>query len=360
MQTIALQRVTRRFGDITAVNDIDVTVSRGELLTLVGPSGCGKSTTLRLLAGFEQPDDGVIYLNDRNVNGVPPEKRATAMVFQSYALWPHKTVFGNVAFGLRVRRQPASAIRAKVAEVLRLVGLADLATRYPRQLSGGQRQRVALARALAVEPEVLLLDEPLSNLDAQLRVRMRNDIRALQQRLGITMVYVTHDQEEALSISDRVVVMNQGRIEQIDAPEAVYRHPVSVFVAGFIGHASFLDGDVKHVNGDYVTVCVGELKFRARAYRPLQVNQRVQLAIKAEDVRLKPPATEIGNTLEAVCESAAYLGTTTRWHLRSGPFTLLIDIPGYQQPDTPVCQVHLPPDRLIALPVIADRDAIDG
>jgi ABC-type Fe3+/spermidine/putrescine transport system ATPase subunit len=353
MVAIELQQVTKRFtSEVVAVDAVDLVVEQGQLLTLLGPSGCGKSTTLRLLAGFEQPDTGEIRLNGQVVNGVPPEKRATAMVFQSYALWPHKSVHGNIAFGLRVRRQPADVIRRKVTEVLTLVGLDGLEKRYPRQLSGGQRQRVALARALAIEPAVLLLDEPLSNLDAQLRVRMRDEIRRLQQRLGITMIYVTHDQEEALSISDQVAVMNQGRIEQIAAPEVVYHQPASVFVAGFIGHSSFLSGQVCAVHGDHwVTVRVGEVHLRALCHVPLAVNQHVQLVIKAEDVRLSSGANEEDNQVEGVFLAASYLGSMTRWTLGIGGGTLMLDLPGYhRQSDQPVCTVHLPPEKLIALP----------
>jgi ABC-type Fe3+/spermidine/putrescine transport system ATPase subunit len=246
--SIEIRNLVVDYGEVRAVNDVSLTVGRGELVTLLGPSGCGKTTTLRAVAGLEDPTGGSIRLNGVAVysaadrRNTPAEKRGVSMVFQSYAIWPHMTVFENVAYGLRVRKMPAAEIASNVARVLDLVQMRDYADRPSSKLSGGQQQRVAVARAIAFSPEVLLFDEPLSNLDAKLRVTMRVELRELQKRLGITALYVTHDQEEALAISDRVIVMNAGRIEQIGTPEEIYRHPRTLFVADFVGNANVIQG----------------------------------------------------------------------------------------------------------------------
>jgi iron(III) transport system ATP-binding protein len=248
--SVKVERVTKRFrntkgrDDIVAVKESDFEVAPGELVTLLGPSGCGKTTTLRMIAGFELPTSGRIFIGDEDVTMLTPDKRDKATVFQSYGLFPHMTVADNVAYGLRVRKTPASEIASKVAETLALVGLADLADRAPGRLSGGQQQRVALARSLIVEPSVLLLDEPLSNLDALLREQMRIEIRRIQKSLGITAVYVTHDRIEAMSLSDRVIVMKDGEIMQIGSPSEVYENPVSRFIAGFVGKVAFFPVEV--------------------------------------------------------------------------------------------------------------------
>ncbi len=237
---VRLEGITKRFGTVMAVDNVTLDIPAGKLVTLLGPSGCGKTTTLRIIAGLEQPTGGRVFIGDEDVTPLPAANRSTTMVFQSYALFPHLTVFENIAYGLRVQHRPEEEIRRRVGEALSLVGLPGLGQRWPAQLSGGQQQRVALARALVMQPRVLLFDEPLSNLDAKLRKRVRADIRILQQDLGITSVYVTHDQSEALAISDVVVVMNQGRIEQIGGPTDLYRRPASRFVADFIGEANLL------------------------------------------------------------------------------------------------------------------------
>src|SRR5687768_14414302 len=237
---IALRGVSKRFGGSTAVDELSLDIEPGELVALVGGSGCGKTTTLRLIAGFERPDAGEIRFGDRIVNDIPPSRRGVGIVFQSYALFPTMTVAENIAFGLRVARWPHAQIRERVAELLALTHLVGLERRYANQLSGGQQQRVALARALARRPEVLLLDEPLSALDAKIRLRLRAEIRKIQQDLGITTLYVTHDQEEALSIADRIAVMANGRLEQVGRPEEVYGTPRTRFVADFIGIANLL------------------------------------------------------------------------------------------------------------------------
>ena len=243
---IALEGLTKNFGAVTAVEDLELEVSRGEILGILGPSGCGKTTTLRLIAGFEEPDRGTVWLNGQKVAGEgawrPPERREVGVVFQDYALFPHLNVAANVSFGLQ--KVPRRGRKARLQEMLELVGLAGLEKRYPHQLSGGQRQRVALARALAPLPVVLLLDEPFSNLDAEMRGEVRLEVRSILKRLGATAVFVTHDQEEAFVFADRVAVMNNGRLEQVDDPEALYNHPATRFVADFVGHGNFLPATV--------------------------------------------------------------------------------------------------------------------
>ena len=239
MARLTLAGVTKRYGQTTAVDDVSIELGDGELLCLLGPSGCGKTTTLRMIGGFLQPDAGAILIDGSDVSRLAPEKRPTAMVFQNYALWPHMTVFKNVSFGLRLRKLPKREISERVENVLELVGLTHHVNSYPARISGGEQQRVALARALVLEPKVLLLDEPLSNLDAKLRVRVREDIREIQQRIGITTVFVTHDQDEALSISDRIAVMSGGKVEQYADPRTLYREPATHFVASFVGAMNF-------------------------------------------------------------------------------------------------------------------------
>ncbi|MCE2470839.1 MAG: ABC transporter ATP-binding protein [Anaerolineae bacterium] len=264
-------------------------VEQGELLSLLGPSGCGKTTTLRSVAGFIRPDAGRIVINGRDYTDLPPNKRDIGLVFQSYALFPHLTVFYNVAFGLRMRRIPKDEVRARVTKALKMVGLEAFANRRPAQLSGGQQQRVALARATVIEPQVLLLDEPLSNLDARLRVDMRQEIRRLQQQLGITTLYVTHDQVEAMSISDRVVVMNQGAIEQIGTPESIFAAPETVFVADFMGFDNRFSAVVESVGNGKLRVFWGgapiELRWNSKFGSP-QSGARAEIFFRADDASL--------------------------------------------------------------------------
>ena len=236
--------------DFKAVNDANLVIEPGSFVTLLGPSGCGKTTTLRMIAGFESPDEGEIYLGNEAINELTPNKRDTAMVFQSYALFPHYNVFDNVAYGLKLRKMDKDVIRKKVMDILDLVELSGMEGRMTNQLSGGQQQRVALARALVVEPSVLLFDEPLSNLDAKLRVSMRTEIRNIQQRVGITAVYVTHDQSEAMALSDQIIIMNKGVVTQIGTPQEIYYHPADEFVADFIGEANFLKGELVSKDGE--------------------------------------------------------------------------------------------------------------
>ena len=236
--------------DFYAVKDANLEIAPGSFVTLLGPSGCGKTTTLRMIAGFESPDEGEIYLGGEPINSLTPNKRDTAMVFQSYALLPHYNIFDNVAYGLKLRHMDKATIKEKVTNILKLVGLEGMEARMTNQLSGGQQQRVALARALVLEPGVLLFDEPLSNLDAKLRVTMRTEIRRIQQEAGITAVYVTHDQSEAMALSDQIIIMEKGDVRQIGTPQEIYYHPANEFVADFIGEANFLRGELTDKNGD--------------------------------------------------------------------------------------------------------------
>jgi putative spermidine/putrescine transport system ATP-binding protein len=235
MSTLRLQQLRKQFGDVVAVHEINLEVADGEFLCILGPSGCGKSTALRMIAGFEEPSAGDIQIDGRSVVQLTPDKRPTAMVFQKYTLWPHMKVFENIAFGLRLRKLSRAEIDRKVNEALELVGLPTYGPRFPNQLSGGEQQRIALARALVLEPKILLLDEPFSNLDALLRVRLREELHRIQRRVNITAIFVTHDQEEALSLADRIAVMNKGRVEQLDQPSRIYETPQTLFVADFIG-----------------------------------------------------------------------------------------------------------------------------
>jgi ABC-type Fe3+/spermidine/putrescine transport system ATPase subunit len=315
---IRVAGVGKRFGAAIAVDRADLTVADGELFTLLGPSGCGKTTLLRLLAGFVQPDAGEIRFGDRLVNGLPPYARNIGMVFQNYALWPHMTVAENVSYGLRIRKLPAAALRARLDEGLRKVNLTGLESRYPGQLSGGQQQRVALARALVLEPDILLLDEPLSNLDAKIRVQVRAEIRLLQQALRITTVYVTHDQEEALSLSDRVAVMKDGRILQVGPPKELYERPRTRFVADFVGTNNLVTGEVleRRDRDLLVRTAIGDL----HAIPNGAVAGRCVLAIRPENVALGTAgtggATE-DNMVEGRVALLSYLGNTLRYDLET-------------------------------------------
>src|SRR5438874_265775 len=281
---IALSEVTKRFASTTAVDRISLEIADGELFTLLGPSGCGKTTLLRLIAGFAAVDAGEIRFGERRVERLPPYARNIGMVFQNYALWPHMTVRGNVTYGLRLRKLTGAEIERRLAGGLAKVNLTGLEDRYPGQLSGGQQQRVALARALVLNPDILLLDEPLSNLDAKIRVQVRAEIRKLQQSLGITTVYVTHDQEEALSLSDRVAVMRDGRIQQVAAPKALYERPVNRFVADFVGTNNFIPGVCKERGDDRSVVETPLGLVRGRAAAGVAAGARCVLAIRPENL----------------------------------------------------------------------------
>ena len=297
-----------------AVDSINLNIQPGEFVTLLGPSGCGKTTTLRMIAGFESPDEGEIYLGDEAINELTPNKRDTAMVFQSYALFPHMNIFDNVAYGLKLRHVPKAEIRTKVFDMLKLVGLEGMENRFTNQLSGGQQQRVALARALIVEPGVLLFDEPLSNLDAKLRVYMRTEIRRIQQQFGITAVYVTHDQSEAMSISDQIIIMNKGVIAQMGTPQEIYYSPASEFVADFIGEANFLKVKVDGVEGDVVNVNLNGVRF--------PVKRPAGAVAKGEEhtLMLRPEGIRVSESGILPCKIvlSCFMGSYQNYHVMVG------------------------------------------
>ena len=296
-----------------AVKDTSLTIEPGSFVTLLGPSGCGKTTTLRMIAGFESPDEGKIYLGDEPINQLTPNKRDTAMVFQSYALLPHYNVFDNVAYGLKLRKVPKDEIKRRVTEILDLVELSGMEERMTNQLSGGQQQRVALARALVIEPSVLLFDEPLSNLDAKLRVSMRTEIRRIQQRVGITAIYVTHDQSEAMALSDCIIVMSKGVVEQMGTPHDIYYHPVNEFVADFIGEANFLTGTMTGaMNGQAILDIEGH---------GAQVSLRDDMeAGKEYKVVLRPESAHLADVGGLPCKVvlSCFMGSYQNYHVTVG------------------------------------------
>jgi len=315
MGFLDLTGVQKRFGDVAAVEDFNLSTERGEFVSFLGPSGCGKTTTLRMIAGFEQPTAGSIVVDGKDITGRPPNRRNVGMVFQSYALFPNMTVADNIGFGLKVRKRPASAIRKRVDELLDLIGLPGRGSRYPYQLSGGQQQRVALARALAIEPQVLLLDEPLSALDAKIRVALRKEIRSIQRQLGITTVYVTHDQEEALSLSDRVVVMSEGRIEQIGTPAEIYNFPATPFVASFVGTLNLLPAQVLDAGTGRLSLYGQEI----RSAQPLtggRTNGAVSVALRPESMELGEAGG--ANRLRGPLEDVSFLGSIVRMRVGLG------------------------------------------
>ncbi len=330
MTRVKLENVTKVYGAVVAVDHASLEIEHGELFTLLGPSGCGKTTTLRIIAGFEVPEEGRVYFDDEDVTFKKPYERGTAMVFQNYALWPHMTVYDNIAYGLRIRKIPENEIRRRVREVLELVKLEGMENRYPLQLSGGQQQRVALARALVVEPRVLLLDEPLSNLDAKLRVEMREEIKRIQKRLGITTIYVTHDQLEAMSISDRVAIMNEGRILQIGSPREIYFYPRSLFVADFIGRSNIFYGEVVETRDVYVRVYVDELSCELEGVSiETGLKGKVAVVIRPETVLLEKPVVEREefNVLKGVLDFQMFIGEKIEARVRIGKTSLIAYIP---------------------------------
>ena len=310
MAEIKFRGVEKTYGQFIAVDKLDLVVNDGEFLTLLGPSGCGKSTTLRLIAGFVEPTAGQIFIADEDVTGLPPQKRSIGMVFQDYALFPHLTIADNIGFGLRERGVAKKERNARVAELLALVRLEDFGTRYPAQLSGGQQQRVALARALAYPPRVLLMDEPLGALDLKLRETMQEEIKRIQQELRVTTVYVTHDQAEAIYLSDRIAVMNGGRIEQIGNPQDIYRSPVSRFTADFIGKINFLDARVIATGPEGATVEIADRQIRAATNPGVSRGGRITVAIRPENlaIHVDPQVDSGRNTLPAQLLSRSFSG----------------------------------------------------
>ncbi len=317
---ISVENLTKRFGPLAAVSEVSLSIEEGELFTLLGPSGCGKTTLLRLVAGFYTPDHGVIRFGDRVVNEVPPHERGIGMVFQNYALWPHMTVNENVSYGLKLRKIPPPETAGRVQGVLEKVELTGLGHRYPGQLSGGQQQRVALARALVLNPQILLLDEPLSNLDAKIRVQVRAEIRKLQKELAITTIYVTHDQEEALTLSDRIAVFNQGKVQQVGLPKALYERPANRFVADFIGINNLIEGTVRSVEGPQRSLraetALGEISAIHDA--PLRVGDRCVICIRPENIGLDSHTGGERNRFKGKVAFAHYLGNTLRYDVDLG------------------------------------------
>ncbi|MFS8665940.1 MAG: ABC transporter ATP-binding protein, partial [Limnochordales bacterium] len=337
---IRLEHVTKHYGSVGALRGLTLEVEQGEFFSLLGPSGCGKTTTLRVIAGLLEPDAGRVYLGGRDVTDLPPYRRNLGLVFQNYALFPHMTVWDNVAYGLRARRMPEAEIKARVGKYLELVGLSAMARRRPRELSGGQQQRVALARSLAVEPVVLLFDEPLSNLDAQLREQMQVEIRQLQRELGFTAFYVTHDQQEALMLSDRLAVLRDGRLEQAGTPEELYDAPASPFIAGFFGGTNLLEGTAFRDGSGWRFKTPGGSVFAAgRAVGPLEDGGAGRLSVRPQRIKVLPAqdghapaagegplppagsamgagARRDGVVLAAVVEERLYLGDQLEYRLR--------------------------------------------
>ena len=319
MASLRLERLAKRFGEVPAVEDLSLEVRDGELVSLLGPSGSGKTTTLRLIAGYEAPGGGEIYLEDRPIGQLPPERRNVGMVFQNYALFPHLSVFDNVAFGLRMRRIPPDELRGRVEEALALVRLEGLAERYPRQLSGGQQQRVALARAIVFRPALLLLDEPLSALDRKLRAQMQLELRQLQRQTGLTTLYVTHDQEEALALSDRIAVMSGGRLQQYGTPREIYERPANAFIVDFIGVANLLEVELIPNGPAGPLARIGGLTFPfAPSGEPPRLGS-ARLAIRPEQVQLSRASAP--GAVPGRVTSSVYLGTTTHVYvtLEGGP-----------------------------------------
>ena len=317
MAELHLSGLVKRYGDFYAVRDVSLDIADGEFLVLLGPSGCGKTTTLRMVAGFIEPTAGHVKLGGTDVTLLPPWKRNAGMVFQSYALFPHLTVAQNVAFGLEMRKTPKAETAKRVDEALALVRLSGLSGRLPRQLSGGQQQRVALARALAIHPDVLLLDEPLSNLDAKLRQEVRVEIRELQRKLGLTTVMVTHDQEEALTMADRLVVMNEGQVCQVGSQRDLYERPADRFVAGFVGRTSFLEGAIEapgrfRTRGGLAIACTGGTPGPAA------------LSLRPERIAIAAQPAGLDNSLPGTVEFVSYLGASIDIHVRLSPSDRLV------------------------------------
>ena len=354
MISVRLTRISKTYGkaDKPVLDAMDLAVAPGELFFLLGPSGCGKSTLLRIVAGLLEPSSGSIHFGDQDVTRMPTEDRHTAMVFQNYALWPHMSVFENVRFGLAVRKTPKAEAEARVRETLAMVGMAEYAGRRPASLSGGQQQRVALARAMVVRPRVLLLDEPLSNLDAKLRIAMRREIRTLCKSAGLTTLYVTHDQKEALAMADRMAVLYGGKLQQTGSPREIYRRPANRFVADFIGEGNFVPATVAGREGDrYVTTsALGTLTGVSSAAN-FAPGQDVALLIRPESLSIGNPPPSGTNIFPATVTGGMFLGEIGQWNVEAGGVPLLVfeqDPPG-RSPGDPL-SLHADPDQVVLLP----------
>ena len=365
MSYLELTDVRKQFGETVAVESFTLAAEKGEFVSFLGPSGCGKTTTLRMIAGFEQPTAGTIVIDGQDVTYTAPNRRNVGMVFQSYALFPNMTIADNIAFGLKVRKRPGDQIRKRVAELLEIVNLPDKGKRYPYQLSGGQQQRVALARALAFEPQVLLLDEPLSALDAKIRVALRQEIRSIQRQLAITTVYVTHDQEEALSLSDRVVVMSEGRMEQVGTPFEIYNFPTTAFVASFVGTLNVLPGKITDAGKGELTI----------AGQPVRIERSFEGNLGREvSVALRPEMVSLGtagghNRLTGIVTDVSFLGSIVRIRIglaegsAAGPTVILDE---FNEPTLTLPQlgdtatISFPQDGPLVLDAKAPLDSVEA
>ena len=344
MATVELVDVRKTYKDVEAVKRLSLRIEEGEFFSLLGPSGCGKTTTLRMIAGFVRPSEGRILIGGQDFTALPPERRSIGIVFQNYAIFPHMDVFKNIAYGLKLRKLPRAEIDERVKSVLATVGLTGYENRYQRELSGGEQQRVALARVLVIEPRILLLDEPLSALDKKLREEMKYWIKNLQEKLAITTVYVTHDQNEALTMSDRIAVMNRGQVEQVGTPQEIYEHPNSRFVTDFIGESNILEGEVSKVGEQSVELVFQSQRLHAPRTRDLHVGQRVHFVVRPENVRLGNGAA-LGreNVLPGTLLSQSYQGALIRCEVDVGGTTLISEVqntPGTQIP-APATPVHV-------------------
>ena len=352
---VELEGIVKRFGPLKAVDDVTLSIQEGDFFTLLGPSGCGKTTLLRMIAGFYRPDGGEIRFGDKRVNDVPPHRRETGMVFQNYALFPHLSVFDNIAYGLRARKVPSREIEERIGQIIGSVQLDGLEERAPSQLSGGQQQRVALARALVISPQILLMDEPLSNLDAKLRVSMREEIRRIQKELGITTIYVTHDQEEAMAVSDRIAILNCGRLEQVGAPGEIYFRPVSRFAAEFMGSSNILEMTVVGYDGavSLITAEAGGQRLQVKGERPAE--GRIVLSIRPEWIGLAADTqADQPNVLSGEVLSSSFLGSMVRYRVAGpggAPIAIEVHNPDERgsRGDGEIIFYRIPPDKPVVL-----------
>jgi iron(III) transport system ATP-binding protein len=363
MSGISIRGVTKRFGELVAVNNVGVEIEKGEFFTLLGPSGCGKTTLLRCVAGFVDIEQGQIFFGDQRIDPIPTHRRGVGMVFQNYAIFPHLTVEGNIRYGLKARKASPEEQTRRVERVLASVHLEGLNERLPNQLSGGQLQRVAIARVLAIEPEVLLMDEPLSNLDAKLRVEMRGEIRSLQQNLAITTIYVTHDQEEALSISDRIAVMDHGVIRQVARPWEIYTQPKDAFVAGFVGATNLLPVRVVEKRDHiYLCDCAG-VKLGLPLREPLEPGARIQMALRPEHVQIRyeeEPIPPSSWELQGEVNRVEYLGSLIKYEISLGPDVRLLILSHVTDPSKlkkrgDRLRLHYPIERALSFAEVPGR-----
>jgi iron(III) transport system ATP-binding protein len=380
---VHLQNVVKLFGDVSAVDDVTLEIKKGELFFLLGPSGCGKTTCLRIIAGFYRPDSGKLYFDDRLINDVPPHKRNTGMVFQNYALWPHMTVYENVEYGLNVRKLHKDVKKEKVKRALEIVQMTKYADRTANQLSGGQQQRIALARALVIEPDVLLLDEPLSNLDAKLRLEMRQEIKRIHSESNITAIYVTHDQKEALSLADRLAVMNNGKIVQVGAPREVYNFPVDRFVADFIGETNFIKGTLKAKSNQSVVVesVIGNIQSiypppsltlpaggegrGGESYHKISEGDALICSIRPESINiLNSPMTDKENQFQGKILNLTYLGNVEEYQLlieeKMEAKAVLHNPSSVERHPGEEVIVHFEPKDIVLLPMNETTQGQDG